>query len=337
LFVGVVGGVGHARDWGPAGKTLLGCLAGALLLACAVLTWIQVGYWRNSATLWQRSLRVTEGNYEAHCCYGAYLAQQGRLPEALEHFEQAVAIKPYHLRSRNQLGLAYQLAGRTEEARQQYLAILAIDDRFGYAKVNLGRLLAREGKLDEAIAYYESALAQDPKGDFAHHLGVALGRKNDAASWSRARAAHEQSVRDRPRQAIYRGYLAWIQHRLGDPAAAEAEYRRALAADPDWLAKARQQAWVMATHPDAPLRDGAAAVELAEQVCQATGERRAEHLDVLAAALAENRQYAAAAQTAEEAREKAQQQGQTGLAAEILDRLERYYRQGKPYRMPREE
>jgi hypothetical protein len=47
----------------PTSSLLLAVVAGAVLLACMVLARRQVGFWRDSETLYQHTLRVTTNNY----------------------------------------------------------------------------------------------------------------------------------------------------------------------------------------------------------------------------------------------------------------------------------
>jgi tetratricopeptide (TPR) repeat protein len=71
--------------------------------------------------------------------------------------------------------LDLELAGRFEEAREAYEAILRRDPQFTGARINLGRLLHAAGSLGEAEALYRAALEQNPRNALAaFNLGVAL-------------------------------------------------------------------------------------------------------------------------------------------------------------------
>jgi hypothetical protein len=64
--------------------------AGALILgSLGALTWVQVGYWRNAATLWERTLAVTKDNDRAHQYLSLAYRKQGRLAEAEHHLLEA--------------------------------------------------------------------------------------------------------------------------------------------------------------------------------------------------------------------------------------------------------
>src|SRR5205823_2524574 len=68
-------------------------------------------------------------------------------------------------------------------------------------------------------------------------------------------------------------------------------------------------AWVLATHPDDELRRGSDALFLAGRANDLAKSSSAQALDALAAALAEQRQFDQAAQTAEKARLLAERSG----------------------------
>jgi len=52
-------------------------------------------------------------------------------------WESSVALAPWNARGHNNLGYAYQLAGRTEEARREYRTALLLDPRHAKARLNL--------------------------------------------------------------------------------------------------------------------------------------------------------------------------------------------------------
>ena len=52
-------------------------------------------------------------------------------------WESSVALAPWNARGHNNLGYAYQLAGRTEEARREYQSALLFDPRHAKARMNL--------------------------------------------------------------------------------------------------------------------------------------------------------------------------------------------------------
>ena len=86
-------------------------LAVTACLARAVLTWIQVGYWRNSETLYRHALEVTDNNFIANYSLGVYLVSMRRPSEGLQYLKTAVGIHPGDADGRNDLGIALARTG----------------------------------------------------------------------------------------------------------------------------------------------------------------------------------------------------------------------------------
>jgi len=92
-------------------------------------------------------------------------------------------------------------------------------------------------------------------------------------------------------------------------------------------------AWLLATCPDAAIRDPEAALQLAEAVCRRTTDREPQALVTLAAALGSLGRYTEAVEVATRARELARSGGRTQLAAEIALQLGAY-RAGRAWIAP---
>ena len=69
---------------------------------------------------------------------------------------------PGHARAHNNLGNALGRSGRLEEAVEQYEKALAIDPRHSRAHNNLAMTLESLGRLDQAISHYRRAVEIDP-------------------------------------------------------------------------------------------------------------------------------------------------------------------------------
>lgn len=94
-------------------------LAGMVLTACLLLTVKQVGYWRDSLTLWQHCVAVNENNAFAQTALGDCLLAEGRSTEASNCFRKAIAIKPKEAIHHFRLAVALRSQGKQEEADQE--------------------------------------------------------------------------------------------------------------------------------------------------------------------------------------------------------------------------
>jgi len=73
---------------------LLPVFSALILALCAVLTRQQIGFWKNSETLFRRAIAVTKDNYMAHFYLGTTLDGEGRLDEAIAEFREALRLRP---------------------------------------------------------------------------------------------------------------------------------------------------------------------------------------------------------------------------------------------------
>lgn len=184
LFVMISWGIADfLGDW-RYGRIVLPVFAGLLISALMAITWFQMGKWRNSATLFEHTLRVTKNNNIMHNNLGGILTQQGRFAEAAVHYAKAIQIQPKHIKARNNLAVALVHLGKIDEAIVHYRKVLELAPNHAGAHNNLGNALIMQGKLDEGKAEFSAALEINPNYAEPHNnLGVILareGRLNEA-------------------------------------------------------------------------------------------------------------------------------------------------------------
>ena len=129
---------------GIAGATAIG------LILLMTMTYQQVGYWKNSATLFAHTLRVTRNNALAHTHLGLALSQSGRLNAAIAEYRKALALSPTQPRIHNNLGVALYRSGNASAAVAHFRAALAIRPDFSDARHNLRRVMTGKDRLPEA-------------------------------------------------------------------------------------------------------------------------------------------------------------------------------------------
>ncbi len=98
----------------------------AALLAFAVVTHRQIGYWKDSYALWSRSLQVTSPNKEAENNLGVMLMDDGRLGEALPHLRAAVALNPLSPIDNLNLAICEQRQGDLPQAVEHYQTVIRL-------------------------------------------------------------------------------------------------------------------------------------------------------------------------------------------------------------------
>ena len=110
----------------PYRKTALSLLAGAVLIASALLSHLQLGYWKNSVSILRHTAQVTTGNYLVNDMIGVTLGKKGDLDGAIAEFQAALRINPGDPAVHRNLGVVFAEKGRLDEAIEQYRAALQI-------------------------------------------------------------------------------------------------------------------------------------------------------------------------------------------------------------------
>jgi Flp pilus assembly protein TadD len=287
----VLAGTWAVGDWSLGWKhrqAVLGVLAAVVTGALMVCAWKQTAHWKGSETLWTHALACTTGNYVAHNNLGDALLQKGQPDEAMPHFHKALEIKLDNGEAHFNLGNVLRLKGRTDEAITQYQEAVRFNPSIGQAHNNLGTALRQKGKLDEAIAQFQWALQILPDNESIHfNLAKALFQKG----------------------------------RLGE---AITQFKLALQLEPADMEALNNLAWCLATCPQASLRNGATAVQLARQANELAGGKNPVILATLAAAFAETGRFGDAVRTAQKAIDLARTAGRRDLAAKLDGELQRY-------------
>ena len=103
--------------------TALNFPAVAVVLALAVCSYIQAGYWKDSVTLFERAIAVVPQNYLAEHELGFGYARDRRFGDAVPHMLRAVELKPaWSLARFNYAAVLYYNGNFAEAARQLVLA-----------------------------------------------------------------------------------------------------------------------------------------------------------------------------------------------------------------------
>ena len=213
-------------------KVITWVAAVAVLAVCAALSRVQIEYWKDSETLFRHALDVTRDNWLAHGSLGGALGRAGRIPEAIEHLEQALRINPDYADARCNLGAALGRAGRIPEAIAQYEQALRIEPDFAEAHYNLGVALCRVDRLTEAIGQFEQALQIKPDYADAHNnLGAALVR---AGRLEEAIGQLEEALRIDPHRAEAHNNMGIAWWKAGKTQEAIEHWKRALRVDPNF-------------------------------------------------------------------------------------------------------
>jgi protein O-mannosyl-transferase len=158
-------------------------IAAAVVVACySVAGFVQVGYWHDGVTLFQRALAVTEDNPTTRRALGSALFRRERFREALPHLEQAVKQNPSDAHAHYSLGRGWEATGHPQEAFAEYQAALALDEAYPDAQNDVGLSLVDQGKFADAERHFKRAIEIDPAFASGYgNLGMLYGRLGQSA------------------------------------------------------------------------------------------------------------------------------------------------------------
>ncbi len=91
--------------------------SGIALLVIAGIAARQVGYWRDTRTLFEHTLRVTEKNYLAHNALGWDAVTRGEVDRARGHFARAVRLRPGVAQFHRDLSRVLSMQGQDRPAQ----------------------------------------------------------------------------------------------------------------------------------------------------------------------------------------------------------------------------
>lgn len=241
LFTMVCWWVGDWSERLQASPVWLAAAAAVVLAALGATTYRQVGYWRNSDTLWSHTLAVTENNYVAHDNMGGALLNEGRIEEAVAHFRAAVAIHPNEPMAHLNLGTYEYGRGNLPAAIEQYRMVLDFTsdtELRAQAYANLGSVFRDRGEYSEARQSYEDALRLNPRNPIAI-LGMGVVAEH-SGNWAEAIRQFSQAVQLQPTATGY-VLLAGALQQSGRATEAQAAMDQAQQLTPD-LSQAKQEA-----------------------------------------------------------------------------------------------
>ena len=232
LFVMVAWGVSGLTARWRYRRMVLAMSTGMLLSGLTIGTWLQVGHWKTSITLWKHALNVTDNNFDAHNGLARALADEGKLDEAIGHFSKALSIDPDLADAHNGLGGALAEQGKLDEAMGHFSKALSIDPDFAEAHNNVGSLFSRQGKLDEAIGHFLQALRIEPDFAGAHtNLGIVLAYQK---KFDEAIGHFSEALRIEPDLADAHNGLGRVLADQGKLDEAIGHFSKALSIDPDF-------------------------------------------------------------------------------------------------------
>jgi tetratricopeptide (TPR) repeat protein len=218
------GAANLAAAWGVP-RPYLAATSGAVLSACAALSWIQVGYWQSSLALWEHAAAVTDRNVLAHVNLGTCYYESRRITDAKREFETAAALDPRIPQPHINLGNIFVELDLPEQAAAEYRKAIALAPDAAWPHSSLGKLLGDFGRPEEAATEFRKAITLAPEDASLHNdhgiVLLELGRRQAAV------AAFSRAVQLSPRKAEPYANLGQVLQEEGRLDEALAAFRKA--------------------------------------------------------------------------------------------------------------
>jgi tetratricopeptide (TPR) repeat protein len=279
IFIAVVFGI-WSRLKQPGAQKIFMVASGAALVLCVALTEHQLQFWRDSETLFRRSLAVTGENPLAILNFNAAVETNGETM-----FRNAVAVTKNNPTAHLNLGAALESKGKTGEALAEYREALRLDPQMFEAANDIGKLLFEQGRPAEALDYCLAAVRLKPDRATLHNnLGLTL---ETLGRFDEAREQFAEAARLDETYAVPRFQTGRTLLKQGRDAEALPELFAALQIEPDNLQFLLFTARVLASDENPQGRNGEQAVAVADKASRLAGSSQPVILDTFAMALAE--------------------------------------------------
>lgn len=216
----------------PAARVRHALLA-IVLAAYAGGTYARNRVWRDPRTFFETMVTTAPMSARSHSELGGVLSELHEYDRAITEFETSLRIlrMPATLYD---LGNAHLRAGRIPEAKAAYEEALALRPGFVEAMINMGNADSARGDEDEAEAWFRRAIAANPSAaDARLNLANSLLRRGRLAE---AEGHYRQAVTIAPRGGLARFNYGACLDALGRSEEAAAQYRKAVDVAPDLAA-----------------------------------------------------------------------------------------------------
>jgi len=240
---------------------------------------------REAIADYDRAIALNATSSILHTNLGNNLRKIAEFDKAETAYNNAIAADGKHVPAH--LGKASLLREKKDYpgALAQYALAAKADERNGQVLVDRGETHVAMGNLEAADADFVKAIGIDPIYLDAHIQRASL--KVRQKDYPGAILECDEANMKEGKRAVVWVARARIHFAFDEPIRGLADADEAILRDPRSSAGFNLKGWILATHPDARVRDGKRAVEAAQKACDLTDNKVVRCLDTLAAAHAE--------------------------------------------------
>ncbi len=227
LLAGIVFGLAETAF---AARRTFAALAAPALGILLVLSFRQVGVWKDTVRLFEHAAAVIPQNYLAHYRLGELYSERGESEAAIGHFRAALAIRPDLPWVENALGKLLLEAGDGERAIASFERARELDPREALYAFNLAAARIEAGELERAEGLLEE-LAQSGEDGAELHFDLGLVAQERGSPEEALRRYREALERDPDHRSALNN-LGQVLLALGDARGAVQEFERLAALEP---------------------------------------------------------------------------------------------------------
>ena len=241
---------------------------------------------------YKEAIRLDPQNESAFISRGLAWKNKKEFDKAIADFNEAIRLDPQDTTAFNNRGTAWLGKQEYDKAIADFNEAIRLDPQDAFAFNNRGIAWNDKEEYNKALADFNEAIRLDPQNATVFvNRGIAWRGKEE---FDKALADDNEAIRLDPQNArafMNRG-IALAMKKEYDKALAD--FNEAIRLDPQYASAFNNRAWLMATCPDARVRDGKRAVESANRACELNGSKSPFHLGTLAASYAEEGDFAKA-------------------------------------------
>jgi choline-sulfatase len=180
----------------------------------------------------KRAIGLNERAYDAHVLLGAAYQQKGMLEQALGEFDAAALLNPGAAAPQLLSADAFLSGGALQRAMERVEKAAALEPDSGEVASVRGRILERAGRAEDALTAYERAIALNPAdlNTRGRLVSVAMNLRRYDLAEPQLKFLLERGFQ--PARTHFG--LGKLAESRGDKVTAAAEYRRALAIEPNF-------------------------------------------------------------------------------------------------------
>ncbi len=218
---------------GAIGEKVLRLAGFGVAFILSILSWVQIGTWRNDFTLYRHAIAVAPGASIVYQNLGVALEKQQKFNEAIKNYNLALQMNEKQFAPHLNIGLAYLQSGRPAEALAPLLRARELQPNNPVPRYHYSRALLDAGRMDEAVAEARQALPLATTPGMASSLQMQIGlvayiRKDDNA----ALTSFAEAIRLDPENWAARKNAGIALGNLGRNAEAIAQLEAYLRANP---------------------------------------------------------------------------------------------------------